>query len=158
MSEVSLHHKELGLGAVFGIGKLHSMLLHVFQLDLVCPIPVYIGDYPRVFEVNQGVVNKEATSGRGVEDVEIGILDSSSIEIGRGEGLSMKGGGVFPIALTMNTDKMGIFVDASVTDILGGLCLSLLVKKDNRIEVRLSSIIPYPSFTRVVRVLKVASK
>jgi len=63
MSEISLHCKELGLGAVFSIGELHFMPLHVFHLDLVCPIPVYISDYPRVFEVNQGVVDKEATSG-----------------------------------------------------------------------------------------------
>jgi len=52
VSEVPLHCKELGLGAVFGVGKLHSTLLHVFQLNLVCPIPVYISDYPRVFEVD----------------------------------------------------------------------------------------------------------
>ena len=30
MSEVLLHCKELGLGAVFSIGKLHSMPLHIF--------------------------------------------------------------------------------------------------------------------------------
>jgi len=63
MSKVSLHCEELGLGAVFSIGKLHSASLHIFQLDLVCPIPVHISNYPRVFEVNQGVVNKDATSG-----------------------------------------------------------------------------------------------
>jgi len=63
VSEVSLHCKELGLGAIFSIGKLHSTPLHVFQLNLVCPIPVYVSDYPRVFEVNQGIVDKETTSG-----------------------------------------------------------------------------------------------
>jgi len=63
VSEVSLHHKELGLGAIFSVGELHSMPLHIFQLNLVCPISVYVSDYPRVFEVNQGIVNKEATSG-----------------------------------------------------------------------------------------------
>jgi len=63
VSEVPLHCKELGLGAVFSIGELHSTSLHVFQLILVCPIPVYVSDYPRVFEVNQGVVDKETTSG-----------------------------------------------------------------------------------------------
>ena len=93
-----------------------------------------------------------------MEDVKISVLDPSSIEIGRGEGLSVKGGGVFPVALTTNANKMSILVDAPVTDILGGLRLSFLVKEDNGIKVRLSTIIPYPSFTRVVGVLKVASK
>ena len=62
MSEVSFHCKELGLGAVFSVGELYSTLLHIFHLNLVCPIPVYVSDYPRVFEVNQGVVDKETTS------------------------------------------------------------------------------------------------
>jgi len=30
MSEISLHCEELGLSAVFGIGKLHFASLHVF--------------------------------------------------------------------------------------------------------------------------------
>ena len=93
-----------------------------------------------------------------MEDVEVGVFDSSLVEIGRGEGSSVKGGGVFLIALAMNTDKMSIFVDTSVTDISGGFCLSFLVKEDNGIEVRLSTVIPYPPFARVVGVLKVASK
>ena len=93
-----------------------------------------------------------------MEDVEIGVLDPCSIEIGRGEGSSMKGGGVFLIALATNADKMSIFIDTPVTDISGGFCLSFLVKEDDRVEVRLSTVIPYPPFARVVGVLKVASK
>ena len=158
MSKVLLHCEELVLGAVFSVGELHSSLLHVFQLNLVCPIPVYISNYPRVFEVNQGVVDKEVTSGRGVEDIEVSVLDPSSVEIGRGEGSSMKGGGIFPIALAMNADKISILVDTSVADILGGFCLSFLVKEDDGVEVRLSTVIPYPPFARVIGVLKVASK
>jgi len=93
-----------------------------------------------------------------MEDVEVSVLDSSSVKIGRGEGSSMKGGGVFPIALATNANKMSIFIDTPVTNISGDFCLSFLVKEDNGIEVRLSAVIPYPSFTRVVGVLKVASK
>jgi len=51
-----------------------------------------ISDDPRIFEVNEGVVNKESTSGQGVEDVEVSIFDPDTVEIGRGEGLSVKGG------------------------------------------------------------------
>jgi len=93
-----------------------------------------------------------------VEDIEVGVLNPSLVEIGRGEGSSVKGGGVFPIALPMNADKMSVFVDAPVTDISGGLCLSFFVKEDNGIEMRLSTVILYPPFARVVRVLKIASK
>jgi len=158
MSKVPLHCKELGLGAVFSIGKLHSTSLHVFQLDLVCSIPVYISDYPRVFEVNQGVVDKETTSGGGVEDIKVSVLNSSSVEIGGGEGSSVKGGGVFLITLVTDADEMSVFVDSPVTDISGSFRLPFLVKEDNGIEVRLSAVVPYPSFTWVVRVLKVASE
>ena len=52
VSEVSLHCDELGLGAILSVGKLHFASLHIFQLDLVCPIPVYVSNYPRVFEVD----------------------------------------------------------------------------------------------------------
>jgi len=93
-----------------------------------------------------------------VEDVKVSVLNSSSVEVGRGEGSGMKGGGVFLIALATNTDKISVFIDTSVTDVSGGFRLSLLVKEDDGIEVRLSAVIPYPSFTGVVGVLKVASK
>ena len=52
-----------------------------------------------------------------MEDVEVSVLDSSSVKIGRGEGSSMKGGGVFPIALATNANKMSIFIDTPVTNI-----------------------------------------
>ena len=93
-----------------------------------------------------------------MEDVKVSVLNSSSVEVGRGEGSGMKGGGVFPIALATNADKMSVFIDTPVADVLGGFCLSFLVKEDDGIEVRLSTVIPYPPFARVVRVLKVASK
>jgi len=93
-----------------------------------------------------------------VEDIEVGVLDSSSVEIGRGEGSSVKGGGIFPIAFVTNADKMSIFVDAPVADILGGFRLSFLVKEDDGVEVRLSTVVLYPSFARVIGVLEVASK
>ena len=62
MGKVTLHGEELVLSVVFSIGEFYFSPLHVFQLDLICPVPVYISDDPRVFEVNQGVVDKESTS------------------------------------------------------------------------------------------------
>ena len=93
-----------------------------------------------------------------MEDIEVSVFDSSPVKIGGGEGSSMKGSGVVSIALAMNADKMSILVDTSVTDISSSLRLSFLVKEDDRVKVRLSTIIPYPPFARVVRILKVTSK
>ena len=56
---------------------------------------MYISDDPWVFEVDQGIVDKELIGGQGVEDIEISVFDSSAIEIGRGECLSVEGGRVF---------------------------------------------------------------
>jgi len=53
---------------------------------------------------------------------------------------------------------MGVFVNAPITDILGSLCLPFFVEEDDGVEVRLSSVILHPPFTRVVGILKVASK
>jgi len=119
---------------------------------------MYVSDDSWVFEVDQGIVDKKSTSGRGVEDVEIGVFDPSVIEIGGGESLSMKGGGVFASALAANANQMSVFVNAPVTDILGSLRLSFLVEEDDRVKVGLSSVIPYPPFTRVVGILKVTSE
>ena len=93
-----------------------------------------------------------------MENIEVGVLDSSSVEIWRGESLSVKGSGIFPIALAANTDKMSILVNTSVADVSSDLRLPFLVKEDNRVEMRLSTIILYLSLTRMVGVLKVASK
>jgi len=93
-----------------------------------------------------------------VEDVEVSIFDPSTVEIGRGEGPSVEGGRVLVGTLATNTDQMSVFVDTPVTDVLSSLCLSFLVEEDDGVEVRLSSIILHPPFTRVVGILKVASK
>jgi len=93
-----------------------------------------------------------------VEDIEVSVLNSNLIEIRRGKGLSVKGGGVLLIALAANADKVSVFVDTPVADVLGGFCLSFLIKEDNGVKMRLSTVILYPPFSRVVGVLKVTSK
>ena len=62
MSKVAFDRQELALDAVLGVVQLYLSSLHVVQLSLVCPIPMYVSNDPRIFEVNQSVVNKEATS------------------------------------------------------------------------------------------------
>ena len=53
---------------------------------------------------------------------------------------------------------MSVLTDAPIADIPSSLCLSFLVKENNGVEVRLSSVVPYPPLTRVVRVLEVTGK
>jgi len=93
-----------------------------------------------------------------VKDVEISVFDSNTVKIGRRKGLSMKGGRILLVTLATNADKVSVLIDAPVTDIAGSLRLSFLVKEDNGVEVRLSTIILYPSFARMIGVFEVTSE
>jgi len=119
---------------------------------------VHIGDDPRIFEVNESVVNKKMTSRRGVEYVEVSVLDPNTIEVGRGEGLSVERGRIFATAFASHTYKVSILVDTLVANVLGSFSKSFLVEKDNGVEMGLGSIIMYPPFSGMVRVLEVTSK
>ena len=93
-----------------------------------------------------------------MKDVEISVFDPSTIKIRRRKGLSMKGGRVLAGALAPNTDKVSVFVDAPITNVLGSLCLPFLVEEDDGVEVGLSAVILYPPFTRMVGILEVADE
>ena len=62
VSKISFYREELAFEVVSGIVQFHPSSLHVVQLGLVCPIPVYVSNDPGVLEVDQGVVNKKAAS------------------------------------------------------------------------------------------------
>ena len=119
---------------------------------------MYVSDDPRVFEVDQGVVNKKAASRRGVEDVEVSVFDPKAVEIGGGERSSMERGGVLAVTFASYAYKVSVFVNTPITDIPGGLSESFFVKKDDGVKMRLSPVILYPSLTRVVGVLEVTSQ
>ena len=93
-----------------------------------------------------------------MENIEVSIFDPSVIEIGGREGLSVEGNRVLVIALALHSYKISVLSDASVTNVLSCFGLSLFIEENDGVEVGLSSIIPYPSLTRVVRVLEVTSK
>ena len=92
---------------------------------------MYVSDDPRVLEVDQGIVNKEATSRQGVEDVEVSILDPKTVEIRRGEGSSMEGGGVFVVTFASYAYKVSVFVNTPIADVVGSLGESFFVKKND---------------------------
>ena len=118
---------------------------------------MHVCNDPWIFEVNKGIVDKETTGGRGMEDVEVGVLDPRAIEVRRRKGLSMKGGRIFAIALASHSYKVSIF-NAPITNVLSRFRLSFFVEKHDGVKVGLGSIISYPPFTRVVWVLEVTSE
>ena len=158
MSKVTLHGEELGLGVVLSIVQFDSSLLYVSQLILVCPIPVHISDNPWILKIDKSIVNVKMASGRRVENIEVCVFDPSAIEVRGGEGPSVKRGGILAIPFTSYPYKMSIFPNASVGNVLSHFCLSFLIEEDDGIEVRLSAVVPYPPFTRVVGILEVTSK
>jgi len=93
-----------------------------------------------------------------MKNVEISVFDPNTVEVRRREGSSMKGGRVLVGTLLSNTDKVSIFVNAPIANILGSLYLPFLVEENNGVEVGLSAIVPYPPFTRVVGILEVAGE
>ena len=119
---------------------------------------MYVSDDPRVFEVDQGIVNKEAASRRRMEDVEVSIFDPKAVEVGRGERSSMERGGVLAVTFASYAYKVSIFINTPVANVFGSFGKSFFVKKDDGIEMWLSPIIPCPPLTRVVGILEVASQ
>jgi len=93
-----------------------------------------------------------------MKNVEISVFDPNTVEVRRREGSSMKGGRVLAGTLLSNTDKVSIFVNAPIANILGGLHLPFLVEENNGVEVGLSAVVLYPPFTRVVGILEVAGE
>ena len=124
------------------------------------PLPNGGGTGPRrmIFEVEKGVVNKKVAGRQGVEDIKVGVLDPRAIEVRGRKGSSMKGGGIFVIPLVSHFYKVSVFPNTSIANIPSCFHMSLFVEEETRVEVGLSSIIPYPPFTRVIRVLEVTSK
>ena len=93
-----------------------------------------------------------------MENIEVGVLDTDAVEVGRGECPSVERGGVLTTSLAAHTYKVSVLVNTPVTDIPGCLGKSLLIEKDYRVEVRLSTVIMHPSFAGVIWILEVAGK
>ena len=93
-----------------------------------------------------------------MEDVEVSIFDPNAIEIRGGECSSVKRGGVLAVTFASYSYKVSVFPNTPVRNILGGLRLSFLIEEDDGVEVRLSPVVSYPSFSRVFWILKIASE
>ena len=119
---------------------------------------MHICDNPWVFKVNEGVVNKEMTSGRGMKDVEVSVFDPGAIEVRGGEGPSVERGRVLAIALASHSYKVSVFSNAPVTNVLSCFRLSLFIEEYDGIKVGLGPIVSHPPFARVVRILEIAGE
>jgi len=158
VSKVALHSKELGLSSIFSVSQFYLSPFHVLQLNLVCLISMHVSNNPRIFEVNEGIVDKDSASRQGVEEPKVSVFDSGTIEVRRGKGSSMKRCGILATTFAVDADKVGIFIDAPVRNVPSGLRLPFLIKEDDGVEMGLSAVVPYPPLTRMVGILKVTSE
>ena len=62
VSKVPLYCQKFTFDTVLGVVQLYPSPLHVVQLDLVRPVAVYVSDNPRVFEVDQSIIDEKAAS------------------------------------------------------------------------------------------------
>ena len=60
---------------------------------------VYVGQDPRVPKIDKHGVNKEAGGMSGVEDVEVCVLDPTTIEVWRGICLGVEWGSILSFVL-----------------------------------------------------------
>ena len=82
VSEVTFYHVELGLGIVFPLVELDTLAFYRLKLALMRSIPIDVSNNTRVFEIYNGVVDKESGGGGRVKDVEVVVLDPRTVKIG----------------------------------------------------------------------------
>ena len=93
-----------------------------------------------------------------MKDLKIGVFDPRAVEIWGGECPSMEGSGILTISFASHSYQVSIFSDAMVRNEPSCLGVSFLVKEDDRVKVRLCTIVLYPPFARVIGILKVAGE
>ena len=93
-----------------------------------------------------------------MENLEVSVFDPRAVEVWGGERLSIEGSEILTIPLTLYSHKVSVFSNAMVRDKLSHLSVSFLIEEDDRVKVGLCAVILYPSFTRVIGILKVASE
>jgi len=158
VSEMALHHTQLALSATFPSVKFNLLALYCLEFTLVRPIPVDISDDAGVFEVYNGVVDKES-GGRGrVEDVEVVVFDPRTVEIGSRMCMCIKGDGIFRVAALASPYKVSVDPNLSEGDITCHLILTILIEEDKRVLPRITAVVLAPSGSWMIRVIKLLSE
>jgi len=158
IGEVSLHHAKFALGIAFSPVKLNSLVLYHLEFTLMRSIPIDVSDNTRVFEIYDGVVDKESRGGGRMENVEVVVFDPRTVEVGRGVCLRMKGNGVLRVPLLADSYKMSVNPDLSESYILCYLVLTVLVKEDKGVLPRITVVILTPPISWVIWVVELLSE
>ena len=115
--------------------------------------PIDVSDHTRVFKGDDCIVNKEAGSVRGVEDMVVCVLRTSASEVRRGEGAGMKWHRVNWGTLFSYTFNTCLIFNNFEGDVGGCLCLPLLVDKDEGILASVGGVELLPTLTQMLGVL-----
>jgi len=158
IGEMALYHAELALGVFFPSVKLDSLTLYCLEFTLVCLIPINVSDNTRVFEVYDGVVDKESGGGRRVEDVEVVILDPRAIEIGGRVCTCVKGNGVLGIPSLADPYDVSVNSNLPKGDVSCNLVLSVLIKENERVLPCITAVVLTPPSSWMVWVIKLFSE
>ena len=113
-----------------------------------------ISKNPRVFEIDQCHIHHKARKMGGMKEVEVGVLDPSTIEIGGWIGFRLKWSGILLLVLSSSSNQISVFFRRAKTNILGYFGLSLVIDENKGVVSRVASIKESPPFTRVHRVVE----
>jgi len=158
VSEMSFHHTELALGTVFPLIELNSLALYRLEFTLMRSIPINVSDNTGIFEIDDGVVDKESGSGGWVENVEIIIFDPRAIEIGSRVCTCVKGNRKLGVTLFASSYKMSVDPNLPESDVACHLILPVLVEEDKWVLPHITAVILTPSSSWMIWVFKLLSK
>jgi len=154
ISEVAFHHAELALSTFFPSVELDSLALYHLEFTLMCSISVYVSNNTRVFEIYNGIVDEESRHRRGMEDVEVVVLDPKTVKIGRGMCTCMKGNGVLGIPLLVDPYNVSVNSNLPKSDISCYFVLPILIEKDEGVLPCITTVVLTPPNSWMVRVIK----
>jgi len=158
MSKMALHHTQLALSTIFPFVKFNSLTFDCREFALVCLIPIDVSDNTGVFEVYDGIVDEESRGRGRVEDVEVIVFDPRTIEIGSGMSTCMEGDRIFRVAALASPYKVSVNPNLSEGDVVCHLILTIFIKEDKRVLLRITTVVLAPSGSWMVRVLKLMSE
>ena len=158
ISEVSFHHTEFALGAVFPLIKLNSLALYHLKFALMCLISIDVSNNTGILEIDDGIVDEKLGGGGRVENIEVVIFDPRTIEVGGGVCTCMEGNGILRVATLASPYKVSIDSNLSEGDVACHLVLPVLVEEDKWILLRITVAVLAPSGSWMVWVVKLMSE
>ena len=158
VSEVSFHHTEFALGAVFPSIELNSLALYRLEFALMCLISIDISNNTGILEIDDGIVDDELGSGGRVENVEVVIFDPRTIEIGSRMCVCMEGNGKLRVTTFASPYKVSIDPDLPEGDIACHLILSVLIEEDKWVLLCITAVVLAPSNSWIIWIIKLLSK